>query len=426
MKKFKILVFPCGSEIGLEIHRSLRYSAHLDLYGGSSVDDHGRFVFEKYIGGIPFIDSPDVISSLKETIVTYGIDAIYPTMDKVIWKLKAHEEELGCKVISSCLKTTEMCLSKKKTYALLADKTKTPKIFGSLGDVEEYPIFIKPDIGYGTRGVFKAESREKAEGFLSDKKKEDHVLSEYLPSDEFTVDCFTNRKRELMFVGPRKRWRIVNGISVNTTIEKDEDNEFVNMARLINDTLEFRGAWFFQVKKDKKGHMTLLEVASRLGGSSSLYRGRGINFALLSVYDAFNVDVEILANQYGIEMDRALDNKYKLDLEYSTIYVDYDDCLLIDNKVNHELLSFLFKALNQKKKIFLLSKHEGDLTASLKTNRLEGIFDRVIQIGKNERKVDHLDPSGAIFIDDSFAERKAVSRQYGIPVFSPDMIETLI
>jgi hypothetical protein len=38
MKK-NVLVFPCGSEIGLEIHKSLSYSTHFTLVGGSSVDD---------------------------------------------------------------------------------------------------------------------------------------------------------------------------------------------------------------------------------------------------------------------------------------------------------------------------------------------------------------------------------------------------
>ena len=68
MKKLKILVFPCGSEIGLEIHRSLKYSVHIELLGGSSVEDHGKFVFENYIGKIPFIDDSDFIISVLRRI----------------------------------------------------------------------------------------------------------------------------------------------------------------------------------------------------------------------------------------------------------------------------------------------------------------------------------------------------------------------
>ena len=63
MKK-NILVFPCGSEVALEIHRSLRYSSHFNLIGASSVDDHGRFVFESYIDGLPFFTDEGFIEHL--------------------------------------------------------------------------------------------------------------------------------------------------------------------------------------------------------------------------------------------------------------------------------------------------------------------------------------------------------------------------
>ena len=43
-----ILVFPCGSEIALELYRALVHSKHFNLIGASSVDDHGRFVYHNY------------------------------------------------------------------------------------------------------------------------------------------------------------------------------------------------------------------------------------------------------------------------------------------------------------------------------------------------------------------------------------------
>ena len=54
-----ILVFPCGSEVALEIYRFLRHSTHFHLIGANSVDDHGKFVFEYYIGGLPYVNSND-------------------------------------------------------------------------------------------------------------------------------------------------------------------------------------------------------------------------------------------------------------------------------------------------------------------------------------------------------------------------------
>ena len=61
MSKKNILVFPCGSEVALEIYRSLEYSTYFNLIGGNSVDDHGKFVFKNYIGNIPFVTDKNFI-----------------------------------------------------------------------------------------------------------------------------------------------------------------------------------------------------------------------------------------------------------------------------------------------------------------------------------------------------------------------------
>jgi len=57
----RVLVFPCGSEIGLEINKALGHSIHFELIGASSVpSNHGKFVYKNYIEGIPYIDDEDL------------------------------------------------------------------------------------------------------------------------------------------------------------------------------------------------------------------------------------------------------------------------------------------------------------------------------------------------------------------------------
>lgn len=426
MKKYRILVFPCGSEIGLEIFRSLQYSTHIDLFGGSSVNDHGKFVYQNYFGDLPYVDDERFIDSIKNLVNIHKIDAIYPAMDKVIWKLKTNEENLGCKVISSPAETTTICLSKRETYNKLRQAISVPEVYNNIEDIPNYPVFVKPNIGYGSRGAFVANSKDQILCLLQGKKFNDFIISEYLPGEEYTVDCFTNRYGELIFTGPRIRNRISNGISVNTRPVNDEKKVFKEIAENLNKTLIFKGAWFFQLKKDVKGNFKLLEVASRLGGSSSLYRGLGMNLALLSIFDEFSVDIDIILNKFDIELDRALDNTYRIKLDYEKVYVDLDDCIIINEKINTNLIKFLYQSINNKKKIILLTKHSLDLENTLSIFRLNRLFDNVIHINKNERKSDFINKDRAIFIDDSFAERKDVYQNCQIPVFSPDMIDVLL
>jgi hypothetical protein len=71
-----VLVFPCGSEIALEVHRSLSPQKDINLIGVSSVDDHGMFVFDTYVGGSPLIGDENFIKFFQDLVSEYNIDFI--------------------------------------------------------------------------------------------------------------------------------------------------------------------------------------------------------------------------------------------------------------------------------------------------------------------------------------------------------------
>ncbi|MCI8938503.1 MAG: ATP-grasp domain-containing protein [Dorea sp.] len=418
-----VLVFPCGSEIALEVYRSLKHSKHFHLIGANSVSDHGRFVFEDYISGVPFVSEKQFVYHMKNIIERYHIDYIYPTMDYVITVLKEQEEELGCYVVASPVETTQICLSKRTTYDLLDSIVPIPKEY-KLNDEMTFPVFCKPNIGYGSRKVKMVKDRETLETYL--REHSDTMILEYLPGREYTVDCFTDKKGNLLFCGTRVRNRITNGISVNTQTIKD-DEIFKNIAKQINSTLTFRGAWFIQLKKRADGELVLLEIASRMGGSSALYRARGINFAELTLFDAMDRPISVIDNGYNAEMDRAFDNCFKLDLDYDEVYIDYDDTIILNKcQYNLEAVKFLYYCRNKKIKITLLSMHEGNLEEDLKHFGLKHLFDKVIHITRKDSKAKYIDNQRSIFVDDSFTERKCVWEQKHIPVFSVDMIDCLM
>jgi hypothetical protein len=426
MNKKRILVFPCGSEIGLEIHRSLRYSTHFELVGGSSVDDHGRFIFEEYVGGLPYHQEPDFESKLKRVLAARSIDAIYPAMDAVMETVSELGESLGVKVIGSSPAVASICASKTATYQFVDGVVPVPRYCHNLDDVDEFPIFIKPDRGYGSRNTLLAFDRMAAQSFLGRFERNSMLMTEHLPGQEWTVDCFSDRHGKLRFSSARIRSRISNGISVHTKPCISHQQLFASWAELINEKLCPRGAWFFQAKQGKDGHPKLLEIAARLGGSSGLFRCKGINFALLSAFDTFDMEVSIEPNSYQIEMDRALDNRYRLDISYDHVFVDLDDCVIVGGKINLQLVSFLYKTISDGKGVTLITRHHRDPHLTLRDYRISELFDRVIHITSDEKKSVFVDHNSSIFIDDSFAERQDVAQTHRIPVFAPDMIEALI
>ena len=424
MKK-KVLVFPCGSEIGLEIYNSVNSSTHFELFGLSSINDHGKFVYKNYIQGISYYSGPNFINELKIVIEKYSIDIIYPTMDSIISFLKFYEVEIGIPVVGPSYDVAKLCSSKLETYRLLGDKIRIPKQFSKNDKDLKFPLFVKPDIGYGSRNVLKINNIEQ----LKNTDLEGMILCEYLPGIEFTIDCFTDMNGDLLFIGARERSRTMNGISVNTKTSKTLTERFRAFAEIINSNVPFTGSWFFQLKLDSNGDACLLEIACRIAGSSAVHRVKGINFALSNLFLAIGINPVFIINDFDIESDRALNNRFKLNISYDTIFIDYDDTIIINGKVNLDAIQFIFQCLNNTKKIILITKHKGDVFKSLNHFKLSNLFDVVIHLNENEEKTNSIEETGyrnAIFIDDSFEERRKVNTKFCIPVFSVDSISSLI
>lgn len=416
----RVLVFPCGSEIGLEVYRAVQHCKDFTLIGGNSVDDHGRFVYENYIDDIPFVDDVNFIQKINDIIEKYDIDLIVPAHDSVVLKLSQNFDKINAIVVTSSAFACDICRSKKKTYELFKNILPIPKIyeFDKVSE-KDFPLFLKPDVGQGAKGTKKVNNIDE----LKSNYTSDHLILEYLPGEEYTIDCFTNYKGELIYCSGRERARILNGISVNCKEVIDDD--FLILAKKINQKLEMNGAWFFQLKRRKNGELVLMEIATRIAGTMEFQRGYGVNLALLSLYNALLMDVSIIKNNYQIEFDRALASSFKLDIDYDTVYIDFDDTIIINGGVNTSAISFLYRCLNRNKRIVLLTRHKEDILNSLNYYKIGNIFDEVINVEVDNAKSLYVDNKKAIFIDDSFRERKDVHEKCDIPVFDVDMLDFL-
>ena len=434
-----VLVFPCGSEIGLEIHNALKYSKDFKLFGGSSVDDHGKFVYENYIPDIPFIDDDGLLDFLNDIIEKNDIDLIYPSHDDVVLKLSELKDQLNAHVVVSNDRTCDIARSKKKTYEFFKDEKFTPKTYDiskesfdseeGIRRVEEitdgeFPIFLKPDIGQGAMGVAIANNIDDLKHHFNENPG--LIAVELLPNEEYTIDCFSS-KGKLLYCEKRERIRVKDGISVNAITIETED-EVREIAEIINSRLDFDGAWFFQLKKDKDNNYKLLEIAPRIAGTMALHRNTGINFPLLTLYVHMGIDVSVISNKNRLTIDRALTNRFNYEIDYDRVYLDFDDTVFFKGKINTYLMMFLYQCVNENKEIVLITKHIKDINETLKDLKIDiNLFDEIIPLTKEDEKYKFMDEDvPSIFIDDSFSERLAISERLGIPVFELDAVESLI
>ncbi|MDP3440386.1 MAG: ATP-grasp domain-containing protein, partial [Azonexus sp.] len=249
-----VLVFPAGTEIGLEIHQALSHCKEVRLFGaGVGTPNHGPFAFERHFS-LPLITEPNWLEELIALCQKLSIDYIFPAYDDVIVALANAQQYIPAVVLTAPLDACLVTRSKRATYAALQNMLRVPKIFDDVPDAKDYPLIVKPDRGQGSQGV--ALVRTQAELVLAMGALSEPLVCEFLPGDEFTVDCFSDRDRGVLFAGARARRRTRNGISVNTvTVEIDDVDE---MARSIQAAFQLRGAWFFQMKRATDGRLSLL------------------------------------------------------------------------------------------------------------------------------------------------------------------------
>jgi len=421
-KIYNVLVFPGGTEIGLEIHRALQHCKDIKLFSaGSNVTNHGPYVYARHVI-IPRIDEVGWLEALNRIVVDNSIDYIFPAYDDIIVALVENADRIKASIVSSPLETCRITRSKLMTYRYLSGFLPVPVLYTDINLIDCYPVFVKPDKGQGSEDTHFVCNREQLEQLLN--KKKELITMEYLPGEEYTVDCFSDRDAGLLFCSGRERVRTKSGISMGSRIAVHQEI-FAEYARIISSRLIFYGAWFFQVKRERDSIYKLLEVAPRIAGTMALHRVQGINFPLLSINEQERMPVVLLKNDFYVEIDRALINRYKHQIEYSTIYVDLDDTLILNDKVNIQVISFIYQCINEGKRIVLITKHDKDLKQTLDKYRLNGICDHIVHIGRSDSKADYIREHDAILIDDSFSERKTASERLGIYTFDCSMLEVL-
>jgi len=340
---------------------------------------------------------------------------------------KKEEFNLGVKVITSPYKTSLIARSKLNTYDTLYDIVNTPIIY-NLNNIK-FPVFIKPDIGAGSVDSYKINNIRELNEVYSD----NHIICEYLPGEEFTVECFTDLERNLLCSIPRSRSVINNGLSVSTKLLHNIKimSDIYKISERINNNLVFEGSWFYQLKYNKNNKLTLLEISTRLPGSASLIRNYGINLILLSIYLHHGNNVKIpdikIMEVFNYKIYKNYYNCFKLTL-INNLYIDFDDTLIVNNKVNLDIISLIYKFKNNNKNIYLITRHRYNIFDSLKHYCIhKNLFTEIIWIKNKISKKSKYIKDDSIFIDDSFGERQDVlNSKKNIFVFDVDSIEILL
>jgi hypothetical protein len=416
------LVFPAGEINSADLWNALSRQVNIKLFGACSVERLGRHLFRNYRNDLPFISSPRFLIEFNALLRTWAIDLVIPTHDTVVQFLADNADDIATKMMLPGAATAAICRDKRLTCEVFANCSFLPRVYWAPEDVDNHDVFVKPARGQGSVGARRIRREDPTFAQIN---WNEEVVTEYLPGEEMTVDCFTDRHGELLGVFPRSRDRILGGISVAGKALRADD-EVIRIAEDINNRLDFLGMWYFQVKKDHGESFKLLEISARCAGAQCLTRARGVNLPLLSIYAAMGRDVEITENAYQVRMDRTLTAMYDISYEYDHVFIDYDDTIVTSLGVDPDIMRLLYQFRNEGVDITLLSRHEGDLLESLQSNCIPtSLFSNIVHLKEGQSKADYIRGRHSIFIDNAFSERFAVQQKHDIPVFDVDTTEVL-
>lgn len=197
----------------------------------------------------------------------------------------------------------------------------------------------------------------------------------------------------------------------------------VAQAKGLAQRYSLRGGWCFTPDMAPEAASITLTPSE----SWTLHRLAGVNLAALSLFEAGGHPVGVIpplgqhvlasAEGFTIGLDRP-----------GTIFLDLDDTLLVHGDVHDAGLDFLARATAQGAPVHLITRH---FQEPEKTLAVHGIDTRLfahihwLTDGTPKSRVIAAH-QGAMFIDDSFKERREVRDALGIPVFAPDVLAHLL
>ncbi len=268
---------------------------------------------------IPFANDPAFIDALLALCRKKNIHTILPLVTKELIPLSQHTGEFelaGAKVVVSPTPSLEIANNKSRLYEFLqwrgmavpdfrivdgADPLATDQFKQAAEELgyPQKPICFKPSVSNGSRG-FRVINEQVSEldlllhhkpnaayisladavRILSESVFPELLISEYLPGEEYSVDCLADHG-EAVLVVPRLRKKMINGISVEGEFIKEEN--IISYCTQIIKELQLHGNIGIQVKRSGTGEFLILEINPRVQGTVSAALGAGINLPLLAV-----------------------------------------------------------------------------------------------------------------------------------------------
>ena len=292
---------------------------------------------------IPFAADPSFADTVLTLCKKKNIPIVLPLVTRELIPLSLYQKDLeraGVKLPISPTASLEIANNKSMLYQFLQWRSIPVPDFRTVETVDQFkkaveelgypskPICFKPSVSNGSRGFrIISEQMNELDLLFNHKPTSTYIslndavrilssgifpellVSEYLPGEEYSVDCLCNHGESILII-PRLRKRMINGISVEGEFVKEES--IVNYCRQIIKELQLHGNIGIQARRSSAGEFLILEINPRVQGSISAALGAGINLPVLAIKQELGLPIsanELVIN-WGVKFSRFWDEVF--------------------------------------------------------------------------------------------------------------------
>lgn len=302
----------------------------------------GRYLAEGFFT-IPAAGDPGFTDAVLALCIREKVNVLLPLVTKELIPLAqraADFQKAGVWLPISPASSLEIANNKSRLYQFLEWRGVPVPTYRVVETVDQFrtalaelgspakSVCFKPSVSNGSRG-FRVVTEEFSESDLLFNHKPGHtflrpgdalrilsaasfpelLVSEYLPGEEYSVDCLANHGETILAV-PRLRRRMTVGISAEGEFVKEES--IIRYCTSIIRELQLHGNVGIQVKRSAAGECLVLEINPRVQGTISAGLGAGINLPVLAIKQEMGMMLppEALSVKWGTRFIRYWDEVF--------------------------------------------------------------------------------------------------------------------
>jgi len=312
----RVLITGIGSTTALSVLKGLRIQEEIpvEIIGLDSNSDSAGCYWVEHFETAPRFDDPIYLDKMLALCKKWDVKLLIPIVDPefpLLSRVREQFEQLGCKVAISDPSVISHCLEKIETYRQLEILgVPTPPTCSpaeqSLEAWQHFPAIVKPNIGSGSRHVYKVDNLEQLLSTIAGVPNP--VVQKYVEGPEYTIDVLTDFNGDVLLSVPRLRTETKAGVCYKARTVRDE--RLVEFGRRLAEQLNIRGPACIQGIDGKEGFYCT-EINPRFAGSLVMTLASGVNSPLMLLKAALGLknDYE-LGSFKEVQMVRYWDEIY--------------------------------------------------------------------------------------------------------------------